>query len=238
MATKYIRYLYPVDPRRPRAGTVVSRLRRAWRQAGLIDQDLDFTPTSVLLKPSGDLAAFCDRAGLFEPALQLAVYGDHGRRFTDPYTTDHGETFSYCPGCDHAIPTRGFVRSRADTETRFQVPISFCPSCGLPFSAATWPRSAEKLAFTAKLVVALRARDYQDARPTLRDCVPSLLAHLELALGEPVEERLVAAPHPAKAPKSRWRQETTPGVHPVDPRCFNPGLMRPSHRRRRPSDRL
>lgn len=202
----YARYLHPIDSDRPRGGTLVSRIVRTLCDAGLATE-LVATDSSVILAPAGRLAAYCERAGIFDPRLRVAVFGEP-RTFCDPFVED-GVRQQFCPGCD--------LVAAKDMGT--PAGPRHCPDCREPYDADLWPTMALAVAFEARVVVALTTSTYAEVGDALSVGCPSLLSAVESVLGGPVVETLIAAKKGAAAGAQRSQRwcKTDRGFAPAIP---------------------
>lgn len=191
MKSRYIRYIYPSDCERARAGLVGHRLRSALIDRGLATKSTKEDVRSIVLVPAGDLERFSVAAGLVDPEVQITLYG-RPRVFSNPYATTLGDEITWCPRCDTASPTCGHLLVGPQGEVG-NIPLATCPACAEPYDPDMWPRSAEPVAFTAQLVIALIARRYRDTRPSFASHCPALLHAAQSVLREPLDETLVAS---------------------------------------------
>ncbi|MFT7579836.1 MAG: hypothetical protein ACI9MR_001503 [Myxococcota bacterium] len=213
MTLGYARYLYPADHQRPRAGTVGKRLAMALVEAQLVADMPHYGLNTIRLTPRGPLAALCEAAGLFNPSVQVTIYGD-ARTFTDPCADPASQTRSFCPDCDTAVPTKGHLQLYPRTGMMFCSAVEMCPCCEAPFDADSWPQTAEPVAFIAHLTVAVVADGYQDTHPSFGSHAPGLIRTVERVLDEPVTETVIAGTGGAQ---KRLFVSTVPGKHPARP---------------------
>ncbi len=202
----YARYLHPVDADRPRGGTLVSRVVRRLCEEGLATE-LVATDSSVILAPAGKLAAYCERAGIFDPRLRVAVFGEP-RTFCNPFV-DEGERQQFCPGCD-LVAAKDMGTPTGPRR---------CSGCREPYDADLWPTMALAVEFEARVVVALTTSTYADVGDAMSVGCPSLVSAVESVLGGPVIETLIAAKasKPAGAARSQRWCKTDRGFAPVVP---------------------